>query len=329
MSSKITIGVLVPSDGDRPSTPPWERPIGRAALHLAGSGIDVIFGDNLDCGHMTGFRATDSGWESVTSIPIDGAHDRFPSQLRAARYSEIQAGLSGLSMGNSLAFTMLCRDKLLSQAQLTGLGVPMPEVVDDSAQFRATLERWESAFLKPRYGALGLGVSRVTPGSHLPSERPGVVPERPDPSILQRAITPPDGWASRTVRILIQRTPSGEWIQGVPVVRQSRVDPVANAARGAEVVPGPQVLSADTLARIAAAANTTTDAIDRLDGAAWMIEAGLDLVLDAQEQPWLIEINSRPRGRMEMLAKTDPLRYLDTHIAAAARPIQRIAALLR
>lgn len=329
MRSKITIGVLVPSDGKRPRTPPPERPIGRAALHLAEAGIDVIFGDTIQGGKMTGFRATPAGWEPVSSASIDAAHDRFPSQLRADRFAEIRAGLGSLRMGNSLSFTMLCRDKLLSQERLAELGVRMPEVEGDPARFSDTLEQWGSAFLKPRFGALGLGVTRVSPGSDLPEYLPGVVPDRPDPSILQRAIAPPAGWASRTVRVLVQKTPAGEWIQGVPVVRQSRVDTVANAARGAEVAAGPRVLSENTLARITAVTTTITAAMDRLDEAEWMLEAGLDLVLDRHEEPWLIEVNSRPRGRMEMLAKTDPLRYLDTHIAAAARPIQRIAALLR
>lgn len=328
MNTPITIGVLVPSDGHQPTAPPETRPIGRAALMLAADGIDVIFGDTVMDGRMTGFRATASGWEPVADLKIDGAHDRFPSQLRANRYQEIQAGLGSVPMANPLAFTMLCRDKLKSQLTLAALGVPMPEVVSDPSEFTDALTAWGAGFLKPRFGALGIGVQRVLPGDALPSELTGVVPDRPDPSLLQRAIIAPDGWASRTVRVLLQRTPNGGWASGTPVVRSSRTDPVANAARGAEVAAGPAVLPTAVLKRIADATHPIIKAFEQLEDSDWVLEAGVDLVLDEDHQPWLVEINSRPRGRMEVLAATDPDRYRQAHIAAAARPIARIAALI-
>ena len=56
-----------------------------------------------------------------------------------------------------------------------------------------------------------------------------------------------------------------------------------------------------------------------------MVEAGLDLVIDAKSNVWLIEINSRPRGRMEVLAAHDPATYQDAHVEACARPIRVVA----
>jgi len=325
MNHPTTIGVLVPSDGTAPTTPPADRPIGRAALRLAKQGLDVVFGDQVHAGMITGFRATESGWAPATNVPVFGIHDRFPSQLRSKTYAQILDGIVGLPIGNSPEVTLLCRDKVATQSALQPLGIAMPEVESDPTRFQETLHQWGQGFLKPRFGALGIGVSRVAPGDSLPTHTDGVVPHRPDPTILQKAVLPPAGWASRTVRVLIQRMPTGGWFSGIPVVRQSREDPVANAARGAEVAPGPTVLDAATLRRIGDAIQHICDALDQLEVANRMVEAGVDLVLDESHHPWLIEVNSRPRGRMEVLATLEPENYLDAHINACARPLQVIA----
>ena len=326
MSRCITIGVLVPTHGQTPTDPPETRPIGRAALSVATDGVDVVFGDAVREGCISGYRAIPGGWEPVDSVPFDAIHDRFPSQLRAQRYAEILQGVGDLPMGNPVAFTMLCRDKLETQRVLEAHGVPMPAVCGDPQHFSAQLAAWGTGFIKPRYGALGIGVTRVQPGDPLPVELPGVVPQRPDPSILQAAIAPPEGWASRTVRVLIQRTPEGGWWSGTPVVRQSREDPVANAARGAQVASGDQVLEEETLARLRIATDALCHALDGIDPGGLALEAGADFVLDTNHRPWLIELNSRPRGRMEVLSAHDPERYQAAHIMACARPILRLAA---
>jgi len=322
----MTIGVLVPTNGAHPEAPPHARPIGRAALLLAREGIDVVFGDTVLDGRIHGLRAVEHGWEAVDGASMVGAHDRFPSQLRADRFERIRAGLGGVELWNSLEFTMLCRDKLLSQQRLESLGIRMPCVEHDPSLFSARLAEWKRAFLKPRYGALGIGVASVEPGSPLPSTRPGVVPSRPDPSILQAAIAPPAGWASRTVRVLLQRTPSGGWFQHTPVVRQSREDPVANAARGAEVVAGPEALDDQCLGRIFDSVAAIAAAFNGMPEAERMVEAGVDLVLDEAMEPWLIEVNSRPRGRLELMASQRPDAYSSEHIEACARPLRVIAA---
>ena len=66
-------------------------------------------------------------------------------------------------------------------------------------------------------------------------------------------------------------------------------------------------------------------ALDQLDGAVWALEAGADLVLDENYTPWLIELNSRPRGRMEVLAVQEPDRFGTAHLQACCRPIERLS----
>jgi len=43
--------------------------------------------------------------------------------------------------------------------------------------------------------------------------------------------------------------------------------------------------------------------------------------------PHLIEVNSRPRGRLEALAAQDPSRFEAAHVEACARPLRVLAAM--
>ena len=291
---------------------------------LADEGIEVVFGHVLKAGRMDGLVAKPGGWRTVSDHPVDAIHDRFPSQIRSEAFQQILDGARGMMMANSLDFTMLCRDKVLFQQTMVQAGLDMPAMETDPAHFQARLEQWGAGFIKPRFGALGTGVSRVVSSDDLPEVLPGVVPGRLEPAILQRAVMPPAGYAGRAVRVLVQRTPEG-WHQCPAVVRSSPTDPVANAARGAQVGPGSALLERHTLASIAAACRRTTDTIDGLAQGRWAVEAGIDLVLDAHNQPHLIELNSRPRGRLEVLAAQDPDAFGQAHVQAVARPIRMLA----
>jgi len=284
----------------------------------------VVFGDTMQAGRMDGYMAVPGGWEPVSGIAVGAIHDRFPSQMRAAHYQQLLAERNHLPMGNPEAFTLLCRDKLRCQAALVGLGVPMPPVEADPSRFADRLETWGTGFLKPRYGALGVGVRVAQPGEPLPRTCPGLVTGREEPAILQQAISPPAGWAGQAIRVLVQRTSQG-WHIETPVVRSSRTDPVANAARGAEVAAGPAILKVPVLERIHRTAQQVTAAFDRMRDADTVVEAGLDMVMDPEGMPHLIEVNSRPRGRLEVLADHDPSRYRTAHTEACARPIRMLA----
>jgi glutathione synthase/RimK-type ligase-like ATP-grasp enzyme len=292
---------------------------------VAKDGIRVVFGSQLADGRINGLEARPGGWTEVRGLAVDAIHDRFPSQIRAESFARILAGRASRPMGNPLGFTMLCRDKVACQRTMEASGIPMPDLEEDPERFADRLTAWGAGFLKPRYGALGEGVRRVESGDTLEDQLPGVVPGRLEPAILQRAVCPPQGWAGRALRVLVQRIPSG-WHHCPAVVRSSRTDPVANAARGAEVAPGPSTLSRPTLERVQAACSAVTTALDALPEARWAVEAGLDLVLDEENTPHLIEINSRPRGRLEVLARDDPATFGQAHLDAVARPLRMLAA---
>jgi glutathione synthase/RimK-type ligase-like ATP-grasp enzyme len=330
MPAPDAIGVLVPVDPGSPPPPPEARPIGRAALALGRDGLRVVFGDAVDGGCISGLEAVPGGWRRAEAVPVLALHDRFPSQRRAARFAEIRAGAAGLPIGNPPSLTLLCRDKLACQQRLAAAGVDaQPAVEAEPGRFVERLAAWGAGFLKPRYGALGIGVRRVVPGDPLPTQLPGAVPGRTDPAILQRAVPPPAGWGGWSVRVVCQRAPGGGWVQGEPAVRRHRTDPVVNAARGASVAPGGDVLSAVTTDAVSALAARVTAALDTLPEGGWGVEVGVDLVIDRDGVPWLVEVNSRPRGRMEALAAADPGRFHDAHVAACGRPIAALAWMAR
>ncbi|MFH1469590.1 MAG: YheC/YheD family protein [Pseudomonadota bacterium] len=323
------IGVLVPAADGGPLRPPEARPLGRAALALAGEGIGVVFGEQIEGGRMTGLVAVRGGWQHRARVPLVALHDRFPSQTFPERFAAGVAGAGGLPVGNPPALTALCRDKLACQAWLEGQGLVLPPVEAEAARFASVLEAWGAGFLKPRYGGLGRGVRRVNPGDALPAEGEGAVPGLMEPLFLQRAVQPPAGWAGWSLRVLVQRTEEGGWTIPARVLRRSREDPVVNVARGADVGLADAALPVGALVDLDRLALVTAAAIARAPGCEPAVEVGVDAVLGADGGLHLIEVNGRPQGRLEVLAAQDPERWEPVHLEACARPLRVLAALPR
>jgi predicted ATP-grasp superfamily ATP-dependent carboligase len=59
-----------------------------------------------------------------------------------------------------------------------------------------------------------------------------------------------------------------------------------------------------------------------------LIELGVDLVVASDGEPWLIELNVRPGGHLSGLAAADPARFQDAATEALARPLRALAALI-
>jgi glutathione synthase/RimK-type ligase-like ATP-grasp enzyme len=170
-----------------------------------------------------------------------------------------------------------------------------------------------------------VGVERVRPGDPLPAQLQGVVPGATDPALLQRAVPPPRGWAGWCIRALLQREPAAGWMLCEAVLRCSKTDPVVNAARGAEVGPAQDRLRPRQQRALAALALRVGAAFDAALGPEAAIELGVDLVVDEDGELHVIEVNGRPRGRLEVLAQQDPTRFQGAHAAAIARPLRWLA----
>ncbi len=309
----MSIGVLVGAFRSDPA-PPETLPMGRAALRLEAAGLSVVFGHHAHDGQLVGLRPVPGGWVPA-ALGISGALDRFPSRSQAARYEQLLAHLTGVPTFNGPDAIAACADKLRTPTLLTA---PQPETEGDPAAFVDRLAAWGVAFHKPRFGSFGSGVRRVLPGDALPATAEGLNGD--EPAVLQRAILPPSGWAGVACRVLVQRDGSGWWA-GIPVARVSRTDAVVNAARGADVVPL-QALFPDAVDAARAVALQVAADLDAACGA--VVELGVDVVLDEALAPWVVEVNGRPRGRLEAIAQSDP-GWMEAHVAACMRPLQAIA----
>lgn len=279
------IAVFVPGY-DREPPPPERWPFARVAIDH-----DVVFGHQVDDGWFVGLRPVPGGWEPARVRP-DVAYDRFPSQTQPDVYAALLHGLPSVPVFNPPRITALLRDKLRTQLLLHDLG--MPAVATHG--FHDVLP----GFAKPRFGSFGRGVFRTD----LPPTGRGL--------LVQRAVEPPEGYAGVALRILAQRTPDGI-VTRTPVARLDRTDPVVNRARGAAVEPvSERFPRAEAPAR--ALARTV---LERLPGA---LEVGVDAVLDPDHVPHLIEVNSRPRGRLAALASLDPA-FAREHEDACRAPL--------
>ncbi|MFT4623047.1 MAG: glutathione synthase/RimK-type ligase-like ATP-grasp enzyme [Myxococcota bacterium] len=319
----IPVGVLVAPYRAEPGHP-RDRAIGRAALALRARGVDAVFGHEAADGRLTGLRATPSGWSVARDVAIVAAYDRFPSQSRPAAWQALATGLGRVPVLNPSAAVALCRDKVACQRALEQAGVSMPPIEVEPARFDPSVRAWGAAFLKPRHGAFGRGVRQVFPGDPLAASGRGAAPRQSDTLFLQCAISPPAGWAGVSLRVNAQRLPDGGWHVNPPVARRSLTDAVVNAARGAEVAPGDEVypaLAQELRQRVRAVA----EAIATASAAPRLLEVGVDLVVDGDGFPWVIEVNGRPRGRLEALAAVDPERWEAEHVAAVARPLDTLA----
>lgn len=327
--SPIVVAVLVPPiHSNAPS--PKNFPIAKAIQDLSSEGVITVFGFKLNHQNNTvwinGKTIKNNAFNDITS-KVNIIHDRFPSQIRHSHFKTLQAAADTTPWGNPYSTTLLCRDKLRCQHLLENKGIRMPEVIDDHKQFDEALHEWEYGFMKPQFGALGKGVRAVYPNGHIPLSVEGVVPNQLEPTILQRGIKPPSGWAGMSVRQLMQKDINGSWIARTAVLRRSKEELVVNVARGAEAVPAIDFLPTDTVSEITRQSLLACSILDSEPNGTYNVEFGLDFVIDPEYTPWLIEVNSRPRGRLEYLAATNPDRFVGEHEASCIQPIRYLASL--
>jgi glutathione synthase/RimK-type ligase-like ATP-grasp enzyme len=322
------IGIFVPPSNSASRPPPSQRPLSKAVYDLKTEGIQCVFGHrfekSMDGTLMSGVTLEQGKWVQVEQAPILCVHDRFPSQIRREHFQEAMTVIDATTtpVGNPIDFTLLCRDKIKCQRWLESEGHSLPPIEVLPQNFDLRLQEWGAGFIKPQFGALGMGVSLVHPGATIPESLQGLVPNTREATLLQRAIHPPENYAGMSVRCLIQHQKGGGWIVRTPVLRSALKDPVVNVARGAVAQAATDLLPHHTVLAIKEKSREIGAIIERLPKARNIVECGIDFVIDPNFDPWTIEVNSRPRGRLEVLAQKDPERFMPEHLDALAQPIR-------
>ena len=100
---------------------------------------------------------------------------------------------------------------------------------------------------------------------------------------------------------------------------------MVNVRKGAAVMPASQLMPPECLASIREQGLLACEALDSAWGERRGLELGIDFVLDSKWRPTLIEINGRPKGRLEALRMLDS-RWSEEHIEACTLPLRTLAA---
>ncbi len=338
------IAVLMQLRPGRSQHTPVDADFGRARALLRDEGVPVVVAAPGDVAvtpagvTVGGWQPGEGRWEPAPRRPLLAAYNRLPSRDPAAHAALTEAlAQRGIPLGNPPAVNRLALDKRAAGEALAAAGLPVPETETEPGRFAARLAAWGAAFVKPRHGALGRGVHWVDRPSRLAAALADDA-LRGDEPLLQRAVAPlsPD-CAGACVRSFLQRTPDGGWCCAGRVARVSRGDRVANVSRGAQAAPLPE------LEQNYLAAEGAADLLERYEplvppvleraagaNAGQVLEVGLDWVIDAAGDPWLIEINGKPLGKLRELARRvgpDGPFFAELHHEALLRPFRRLRTL--
>jgi len=353
------IAVIVDWRPQPPSSRPADTPLGWLARDIAREGVELVFcppsavrqlphGDGMSA---AGYVVDGGHWREVNPQPVSAAYCRRVPRWELEQIAQLaqQFQRCGLPFANPMPLVRLCRDKLEWHAALTRACGPTPETVASPRDMFRSLFQWKRGFLKPRFGALGIGVwrlrceeSRVLAESA--DDRQDLSPdgfsalleslEQAEPHILQREIVlPVMPWTGFSIRSLIQRRADLRWTSALPVARLSRFSVVSNVARGAEARPladlrvEPDGVDGAALCRNVEKLDHAIAAIIDTALGQWAplaVEVGIDYALDHDGTLWCLEGNDTPRGRLAAVAAGNP-QLVRRFRASLRRPIRYLA----
>lgn len=253
--------------------------------------------------------------------PIDILFDRYPYQtytnqdpLTKRSFLEIQDMY--VPICNPRVFTELCKDKWEFQKYMLKNGISMPPIAQNNFQY--WIDKWGGkAIAKPRFGSFGVGIELVefSPSPFRKSVN-GV-----DPTIIQKYIQPPSPYAGISVRQLIQRNTDRSWTFRTTVARFSLDDPIVNAARGADITRAFDILPITCCEKIHSMSKKIAKILGKVSP--FVIEVGLDYVIDKNFDPVFIEANAQPKGKLKGLVRNQNIpSILQEHQSVLKHPFE-------
>ncbi len=292
-------------------------------------------------------------WQPHEQRPVELVYTRFPRTRAPQLLADIANACreAKIPFGNPPEVQDISWDKAKTGRLLQQAGIQIPPWVEDVEEMLSALATWGHAFFKPNTGAFGEDIAFLTwdegrvhieaDDTRLSALTPAQATEwlqrhNEPPRLFQQAVMSPfSGARGLSIRSLVQATPKGNWSSLPRVARVSSKDPVANAARGAEPLPLVDVLTEQWGAEAASALEQELDTLDGqiaetlrqalpVEARPFVVELGLDYVVDSERQVWVLEINGFPQGRLERLLQLDAERFSYAFERGHLRPLRTL-----
>ena len=263
----------------------------------ANPNYNIIFGDQISFVNEK---------TQIQNQEIDILFDRYPYQKNPLkdplRLRKTKQNIS-IPICNPRDFILLCKDKWKFQKYIEQHDIFMPEISKDC--FGEYIKKWNGqAIAKPRFGSFGIGIELVN--SIPEATRPSV--HGFDPTLIQQYIKPPQGYAGIAIRQLIQRNADRSWTYRTIVARCSKIDPIVNASRGASIERAIDILPKNCCFQIESLSRKIAVTLGKLSP--YIIEVGLDYVIDESYSPIFIEANAQPKGKLRSLVLQKKIKAL-------------------
>lgn len=324
----------------RRGTQTYERLNFYRDMALAGGPEVIVFSlDGLkpDAGKVRGYVPTAKGWRRATVAMPAVIHKRVLFSV------PVERALKRRWHRRSVVFVN--PPFMSDKARMHSLLLRSPEVADhlpltewyDPDELERRLDNGATVILKPRVGSVGKGVARVKPAgrlvlfttehgtrvfTHKQLRRYLSTIARPKTLLLQQYI-PLARMHGRPfdLRVPVQRDENGRWVVAGIVAKVAARHPfLTNLAQGGRAVPATVALDVafapefteTILADVRRLAVHVAEAVaKRFPEAA---DLGLDVGVDEQGKPWLIEVNTRDQ-RITFLeaGMNDALRAVYEH----------------
>jgi hypothetical protein len=273
-----------------------------------------------------------SVWKPIVVPLPDVVYDRLPSRTIEAKPDVIEVKKRLMSIPTCIFFNPMFLDKwethlVLRKIDEVSAYLPPTKLVETPEDIKTFLQNYQSIFLKPSAGSLGLNIIKITLDRHgkynymfRSHDRQTIEGATADFNMLLKLLKPVMGKRSYIVqkdlalaryekcpfdiRVLVQKNKLGKWCRTKIFARKAAPDSfLSNLSDGAKPKAISKVLNevfaADFQApyglgeEIRQAIRVIPPALERGTGRMW-VELGIDLGIDQHGKIWLIEINSKP-----------------------------------